>query len=306
MIPAATVWSTTSGLKLMNYYPAQNPWNGMWWAWQPSVIDDDMGRIAALGANTVRVIVQPGTFGYPQPQPAYLTELADVVSMAAAHGLRVQLTLFDEWYSYSDITGSEQWASAVLARFRGDPRIAFVELQNEIQPSNSAAMTWARALLPAIRSYSQAPVTVSVTGWNTATPLSQLIAALGPAQPDLYDLHFYGTPSYMLSAFKSAKQMAGGSPLVIGETGYSTDVNNNSIPGIAPTVAAHEQEQADYYYWAELSAHSVGLPPAAPWILSDFPSTLNINDTEQHFGLYRLDGSAKPAVSVLRSAFASA
>jgi Cellulase (glycosyl hydrolase family 5) len=306
MMQAPAVWAMTSGLKLMNYYPSENPWNGMWWSWEPSVVGADMGRIAALGANTVRLIVQPGTFGYPQPQPAYLTELADAISMAAANGLRVQLTLFDEWYSYGDITGSEQWAAAVLARFRGDPRIAFVELQNEIHPTNSTAMAWARALLPAVRNDSQAPVTVSVTGWNTATPLAQLIGALGPAQPDLYDLHFYGTPGYMLSTFKAAKQMAGGSPLVIGETGYSTDVNNDSIPGIAPNVAAHEQAQAYYYYCAEVSAHSAGLPPAAPWILSDFPSTLNISASEQHFGLYRLDGSAKPAVSVIRSAFTGA
>jgi cellulase (glycosyl hydrolase family 5) len=302
---AAAVSSMVAGLKLMNYYPAQNPWNGMWCDWYPGVIYGDMAKIAALGANTVRIIVQPGTFGYPTPSAQYMSELTQMINMAAANGLRVQLTLFDVWSDYTDISGGEQWAQAVLAPFRGDPEISFVELQNEIDPTNATEMAWARTMLPVIRTDSQLPVTVSVTGWNTATPLGQLISALGNSQPDFYDLHFYGTQQYMLSTFETAKQMAAAKPLLIGETGYSTDTGNTSIPGIAATVAAHEQEQATYLSQVEQAAQQAGLPPAAPWVLNDFAPVANISATEQHFGLYRLDGSPKPAVAVIKAAFAS-
>jgi endo-1,4-beta-mannosidase len=304
-ITSDPIAAMVGGVRLMNYYPARHPWNGMWSDWQQSAIDADMATIAALGANTVRVIVQPGTFGYPTPQPAYASRLAKMLDLAASHGLKVQLTLFDIWTNYNDLNGSRQWANAILSPLYGDPRIAFVELQNEIQPKDTTAMSWARTMLPVIRNASGRPVTLSVSGWNTATPLAQLISALRNSQPDFYDLHFYGTPENMLATFQSAKQLAAGRPLLIGETGYSTDANNNSVPNIAATVAAHEQEQATFLSQAEQATRAAGLPPAAPWILQDFPALPNLSPNEQHFGLYRLDGTPKPAAAVIHAAFTS-
>jgi endo-1,4-beta-mannosidase len=293
-----------SGLKEISYYPSQTPWGAMWFNWQPTAIDADLAKIAALGANTVRIFIQPATFGYPTPMTTYVSRLGQVLSMAAAHGLKVHLTLFDLFTSYTDITGSEQWASALLSPLHGDSRIAAVELQNEINPTNAQAISWAQTMLPAIRSYSGLPVTVSVTGWDTATPLAQLISALGSVKPDFYDLHVYGNPAFMQSAYLNAKQMAGSTPLIIGETGYSTDPSNTYWIGANQTVAMQEQAQAYYISYAEQTAKSVGLPPVGLWTLNDFPSGLpNVTAVEQHFGLYRLDGTAKPAVATVQSFF---
>jgi endo-1,4-beta-mannosidase len=301
--PALTVAALVAGLKEVSYYPSQHPWGSMWYQWQPAVIDADMAKLAALGANTVRIFVQPASFGYPVPQPSYIAEFGQMLSIAAAHGLKVQVTLFDLWHSYTDIAGSEQWAGDLLAPFHADPRIATVELQNEIDPTNQQAISWAQTMLPAVRADSGRPVTVSVTGWNTASALGQLIAALGPSQPDFYDLHFYGTPPYMLSTFESAEQMVDGKPLLIGETGYSSAATNNTIPGIPDNTAAHEDAQAQYYREVEEAARMAGLAPAGVWVLNDFPPMLDVDATDQHFGLFRLDGSAKPAVAVVRAAF---
>jgi hypothetical protein len=74
-----------------------------------------------LHTNTVRIILQAWTIGYPTPQPIMLTHLAQMLALAQAHGLRVQLTLFDWWNSYDDLTGSRQWArdpGAICARPR--------------------------------------------------------------------------------------------------------------------------------------------------------------------------------------------
>jgi endo-1,4-beta-mannosidase len=299
--------ATVSGLREISYYPSQNPWNGMWYQWYPGVIWADMAKIASLGANTVRVFVQPATFGYPVPTSTYISRLGQLVAMAAAHGLKVHLNLFDLWHSYTDLTGSQQWAGQILAPFHADPRISVVELQNEIDPTNTTAMAWASAMLPIIRSDSGLPVTVSVTGWdtNSATALGQLITGLGTSQPDFYDIHFYGIPPHMLSTFQTAKQIAHGTPLLVGETGYSTDPSNTSWIGAGQSVSTQEQAQAYFYAYVEQAAASAGLPKAASWTLNDFPALANLSATEQHFGLYRLDGTEKPAAAILKRYFTS-
>jgi endo-1,4-beta-mannosidase len=302
----AKVQSTVSAMRVVSYYPQQNPWGGMWTTWKPSVIDADLGRIAGLGANTVRIFLQPGAFGYPTPQAAIIERLSEFLTMAAAHGLQVQLTLFDTWNDYTDIDGSRTWAAAILDPLRDDTTIAAVELQNEIDPTDATAMAWARAMLPVIRTDADRPVTVSVTGWNTATPLQQLITALDGVKPDFYDLHFYGTPPYMLPTFQSAKQIAGGSPVIIGETGYSTSTNNTTILPILSTTSEQDQEQVTYYTDVERAAYNAGLPRAGIWTLNDFPPMAHVDAIEQNFGLYNLNGTAKPAVALIQSVFSSA
>ncbi len=309
---AATILNTSDttsmlqGLKEISYYPSVHSWNGMWYVWDPTPINTDFTKIQSLGANTVRIFIQPSTFGYPTPSSQYLNELNQVITMASAHGLKVHLTLFDEWSSYTDINGSLQWAQAILQPYFNDPRIAIVELQNEIDPTNSSAISWAQTMLPAVRNDSGKPVTVSVTGWNSTITLSQLIQNLGSVQPDLYDDHFYGNLEQAQAVFRSAKNLAKGVPLLVGETGYSTDTNNNSIPGVSSTTTAHEQYQSYYFYWIEEIAKNENLPLIPPWTLNDFVGSQYVNATEQHFGLYRLDGSAKPAAQIIQSIFMAA
>jgi endo-1,4-beta-mannosidase len=305
-LTAASVQWTVQGLREVNYDPSANSGGGLWYVWRPAMIDSDMARIASLGANTVRVFLQPDSFGYPNPQPRYLAELSQFIAIAASHGLRVHLTLFDLWSRYTDLAGSERWASAILGPFHADPRVAVVELQNEIDPTNSAAMAWARTMLPVIRQDAGVPVTVSVTGWNSTTALARLVAALGSSQPDFYDQHFYGNLSMAALVFSSAQRIAGTKPVFIGETGYSTNPLNTAAPDIALTVVAHEQAQASFFYWVELIAYNAGLPPVAPWTLYDFAPSKYISPIEQDFGLFRTDGSAKPVVAQITAAFARA
>jgi hypothetical protein len=303
---SARVRTTVARTRLMNYFPADHPQQGMWWNWDPVAIDRGMLHMEALGANTVRLIVFPGTFGFPISSPRYTAELRQAVAMAAAHGLRVVLSLFGAWGSYADLTGSEKWAASLLAPYRGDPEVAYVELQNEIDPGNLLAMSWARTMLPHVRVDAQRPVSVSVTGWDSANHLAELIQRLGSNQPDIYDYHFYGPLQHARSIFAAVKHIAAGRPIIIGETGYSTAVSNTSQPGVTPSVSAHEAFQSHFYSVVERTARRADLPPAAPWILSDFPPAPTINSVEQHFGLYRLNGTAKPAAATVRSAFLAA
>ena len=126
-------------VRSISYFPARGGWTLMWTHFDAKAIDRDLSRIAWLRANTVRVIVPARVFGYPEPEAEMSARLEKVVDLAARHGLRVELTLFDWWHDYSDVAGSRRWAAAVLSPYAGDARIAFVELQNEIRPQDSGA-----------------------------------------------------------------------------------------------------------------------------------------------------------------------
>ncbi len=305
--PSGPTAALVSGLKVMNYYTSTNSWANMWTTWNPSAIDGDFARIAALHANTVRVIVQAGTFGYPTPNPAMQAHLAQMVSLAQARGLRVQLTLFDWWGQYSDIAGSKAWAQAILAPFAGNHEIAFVELQNEIDPSNPAVLAWTEQMLPFLKSVDGGlPETVSV---YTLSGLQILANALRATPPDFYDFHYYGHAGDAFGQLAQAKAMVSPSPLFIGETGFSSALSNTAVGGLADNAASLEAYQDFYYRSVQDAAGSLGLGFVAPWVLSDFtPGSLTwapADSKEYGFGLYRTDGSAKPVAASVASAFAA-
>jgi hypothetical protein len=239
-----------------------------------------------------------------------LSHLAQIITLAANHGLQVQLTLFDWWSSYTDIAGSQQWASAVLSPYAHDPRIAFVELQNEMDPTNAAAMSWARQMLPFIRSLVPGtPLTISVWDGVGVPRLSALLSALQPASLDFADLHYYGGADVAETVLQQAMNAAAPLPLFIGETGYSSSLGNTQGSDLPNTTQSLEAYQDYYTRSVEFAAQSLGLPVAAVWTLTDFaPGSLtwvsSATSPEYGFGLYRTDGSAKPAAASVSAVMA--
>jgi len=291
-------------LRLVNYYPAHNGWTYMWRRWDRAAIDADFSRIASLNANTVRLIVQTPAFGWPEPTPRYTRRLADVVGLADAHGLHVELTLFDWWGGYKQVRKSELWARSIVAPYAGDPRIVTIELQNEMDPTNVKATTWARTLLPYLRQIDGGiPVTLSVSGHDPIAGIRAMRQALGSAAlPDYWSFHYYDKPELAYQTFQQAQQAAAPQPLFVGETGYWP---GDSDPPVT-SVADREDEQVRYLRTVETAAHLLGLPAVAPWILSDFSRSAipnRVRDVEYHFGLFRVDGTPKPAAEAVRAFF---
>jgi hypothetical protein len=267
----------------------------MWENWDLAALDRDFGEIAALHANAVRIIIQPSAFGYPKPHPVMVSRLAAAVASARSHGLKVQLTLFDKWGGYADLAGSTSWATTVLTPYRNDPEIAFVELRNEVDPADAGEMRWVRSELPVVKGLAGSiPVTVSVTGSDTSAVLTALKTALGPAQPDFYDVHYYGNPSDAYAQLAQDKAIASPSALFVGEVGMSTA----PVPG--QTEALTESAQDMFLRSVEWATEALGLPGAAPWMLQDLaagaiPSQGQMASDQSHYGLLRVDGSDKPA-----------
>ena len=298
-------------VRAISYYPARGAWTLMWTAFDAPAIDRDLARVAALRANTVRVIVPARAFGYPDPDSAMSARLERVVDLAAGHGLRVQLTLFDWWHDYRDVSGSRRWATALLSRYAGDERIAFVELKNELRPEDPGAADWAAALIPFVRELTRKPVTVSVPALDPARDLKLLRVALGDAQPDFYSAHFYWRPELAAEHLRAAAAAVAPLPLVLGETGYSTAIPYDIVPGVSASPSAREAQQAYYLRSLALVSRRLGLPPITPWVLSDFapeaipPDDPGIygNGREYSFGLFRVSGEAKPAAAAVRTIF---
>ena len=284
--------------KSMNYYPSNAGWSSMWTNFDPARIDADLARVAALGANNVRVIVFPQTFGYPAPAPTYTQRLATFIGIAAGHGLTVRVTLFDWWSAYTDVANSISWANAVLAPYVDDPRVIAVELKNEFQPNDQAAVAWVRQVIPAIRASAPAmPLTLSVDGGTGATGMSQIKSQLAGTPLDYYDYHFYGASERALAEIRRAQAAVAPDPVVIGETGASTASGNDG-------------QQGAYLSRVYRAAREAGVGSVAPWTLNDFsPGAIPANSAvsqqpaQYKYGLYRTDGTPKIAASVVGTAW---
>ena len=49
------------------------------------------------------------------------------------------------------MTSDERWAATVLRPYANDPRIAAIDVQNELDTSNSKAIRWAGSMVPYVR-----------------------------------------------------------------------------------------------------------------------------------------------------------
>jgi hypothetical protein len=282
-------------LKIVNYYPSNAGWTDMWTNYSHATTVADFTAIKSLGANTVRVIVQPSAVGYPNVAPSMRTDLDDMISVAGADGLSVQLTLFDMWSGYTDILGSEQWLQSLLAGETTNPTIAVVELKNEM-PLSTLSVAWATALMPFLQSVLPGvPRTISEPGTGGASALQTLLTDLPTSDIDAVDVHYYGDPALAGAELQQVKTMAGTTPVFIGETGVSTY-----------GTSAGEEAQTRFYEVMGQTAKDLGLAPPSPWMLNDVTRAggENLTTQQEYYGLRRADGSWKPAASVISQLFA--
>jgi hypothetical protein len=293
----ATRLTAVKTAKMINYYPSTAGWSKMWTAFDPAKIDADLATAQGLGATGVRALIFPATFGYPAPKADYAAKLATFVNLAGDRGMTVKFTLFDWWGSYSDTAGSTAWANAILKPYRDDKRVIAVELQNEFNATDPAALAWAKKIVPAVRSsFPTMPLTFSVDGAAGATGMGQIRTALSATPLDYFDFHFYGNSERALAMIRQAQATVAPIPMVIGEVGLNTLQNT-------------EGEQAVFLARVFQAAAVAGVQSVAPWTLTDFApgsipdSSVAKLPAQYNYGLYRLNGTAKPAAAVVKAAW---
>ncbi|MCP4648381.1 MAG: hypothetical protein GY852_11740, partial [bacterium] len=124
-----------------------------------------------------------------------------------------------------------------------------------------------------------------------------------PYEPDIYSLHWYPESEYSWTytfpeILDRAEQIVGLSNLLLGEFGYSA-------------YSFSETSQADLFRNVLYYADQKGVVHLGAWTLLDFPAGTPMcagkvpspEEGQECFGLYRTDGSEKPAASVLKRAF---
>jgi hypothetical protein len=300
------VASRIAGLRLMNYYPAANGWTKMWINWDPAVLKKDFARIHALGANAVRITVFPYAFGWPTISGRMAARFANTLKLAASAGLGVQLTLFDWWAAYHQIAQSRAWMKELLRPYASDPEIQLIEIKNELEPSDPAAVAWLRALLPTLRAVMpRTPSTVSVSSAEEGPAnFAQLRRDLAGSPLDVADIHFYGDDRMAYTWMLAAKRAAGPLPLFIGEIGFPAVGEGAITPEAADLLQAH------WFSVVFAAARAAGVSTPAPWTLYDFdPGANSRTSIEQdprnyYYGLYSATGQARPSVWVVKQAFA--
>ena len=293
-LPTASPRVPVTGLKIMNYYPATNGWEDMWRNYSHATTVSDFAAISSLGANTVRIIVQPDAVGYPNVSPNMRADLDDAVAVAASEHLSVQLTLFDLWHNYGDVSGSETWVSSLLQDLGGNTTIALVELQNEM-PLSASSISWTKTMLPYLSTVLPGvPRTLSQAASGGFAAINSMLTSIPSSDIDAIDVHVYGDPSLATQELGSVVSVANGRPVFIGEAGAST-----------AGTAAGEEYQARFFEVLGQTAHDLGLPPPGVWMLNDVTSAsgVHLTTTSSDYGLRRADGTWKPAAGVVRSIF---
>ena len=303
-IRAAAVKTTVSQIKVVNYYPRTHGWTSMWTDWQPGQMNADFAQIHSLGANAVRISTFPSVMGFPTVSAVMAQRLRQMLSLASANHLSVQLTLFDWFGNWAQITRSQQWVESLLGSYSKDPRITMIELANEVDPSNTTFMAWAKALLPTVRRVAPLPLTtLSVTGTLATGParLAALVKGLRGSPLEAADIHFYALVRDAYQFLSAAKKAAGGLPLFVGEAGLPVP-----FPGGRES-SMGDWTQAQYLDSVFHAARTLGLSYPAPWTLHDFSATVMPGGTmipdEYHFGLFRSDNTIRPAGNVVTTWF---
>ena len=306
----------------VNYYPRDTPWGGMWTRTPAAVWSNDMARAAALRANAVRTFVsfspalqQAGLLQADgAPTAAYLDKLDAFLGAAWHSGLRT-IVCFDfdpRTLGAADAQARERRAlEAVVGAHRDDGRVLLWDLMNE--PDDDAKWTeptraYLRDAAPLVRGLDTNHLTTVGMTWRI-----DRIREVG--LPDVIQYHEYCPKAVLFergaarveATIANQRRVGGARPLLIGEFGLCTardpqfgaEEAQRAKIGAAP---GSEEDQAKLYgivLSAARQAHAAGV---LAWCLYDYPIR---NPDEAQFGLFRIDGSPKPAAAVLREAFAS-
>jgi hypothetical protein len=298
----------------------------LWGTYNDAQVQSDLSLLSGMGANAVRIFVSTGDTGtYPSISPTFSSNLGDFVHTAQADGLKVVLSIFNQYPyipavsgGWSDTASAAKWMSSLVAPYKNNPEIAYLEMRNEVPapgydsptPSGSGtqAAAWLNALMPQLRvDAGSDPIVLSqnhgVAGYEALD--SALSAA---AKPDAYSYHFYDYPGFLGGQLALLEQNLS-KPVFVGETGYSTALSNTvgGGAGLAQDQNVRNAYQAWYLQAVSFVTNTMGLGNPGMWQLWDTPNASSAYETD--FGLYDNSSGttvAKPAAAALSAVFAAA
>ena len=220
------------------------------------------------------------------------------------------------WYGDGEIVAAqERLAAAATAALAGHPGVWAWDLGNEnsnctVPPSRAAGEAWLERMASAIRENDPGrPVTIGIHMEDLEED-----RGIGPAEAarwcDLVSMHGYpiyadwaaGATDHELLPFLTeiTRWLSGGAPVLFEEFGLPT-----GLPGTGSDLLVSEQDAAAYTGRALDGLRRSGCVGALLWCFADYVPALDATPPfdlavhERSFGLWRADGSPKPAVAEL-------
>ncbi len=297
-------------LKGINYYPSAHPWAHMWQEWDGPAVARELRRARhELGINTVRALVpyrwiHGWTDGQGNLEPVMLYRLREFIQLAGEQELKVIVTLFD-WHDGEAPAGSEAEANdlkylrTIVSAFKDDDRVLAWDLHNE--PDNYAAwltgrapevVDWLARMADATRAIDRRhPLTVGVGKHDslwTPAPDGRTIADIS----DIISVHGYDAAGFgrMVDEVRARTTK----PIVLEEFGWPSGPECGGM---------YFDEPSQLYLYREVNKVLAGgqLSGAVSWWFQDPPAALPYAyDEHGYYGLYRRDGSPKPATAPFR------
>ncbi len=227
-------------------------------------------------------------------------------------------TAIRNWYSDPDVVAAqERLAAAVAGALAGHPAVWAWDLGNEnsnctVPPDASSAQAWLERITGVLRRRDPGrPVTIGIHMEDLEED-----RVIGPAEAaahcDFVSMHGYpiyadwsaGPADDRVVPFLEAmtRWLAGGVPVFFEEFGLPT----TPAPGRSPPMAVDERTAATYVGSVLDGLWAHGALGAAVWCFSDYAAALFADAPfdrsvhERSFGLWRADGSSKPAVAAVR------
>jgi hypothetical protein len=294
-------------LRGVNYYPQGKPWADMWEYWDGYQIERELLQARdELGINVVRVLIPFGWADWDKTvNEEQLDQLRQLTSIAGRLNLRLIMTLFDFSDEFEQATSRAtnrqlQYLRAIVPAMANDERILAWDIHNEPDHYN----TWKRGDAQ------------NVLGWlgmmadeiRRLDPNHLITVGMGQYdnlwQPgpdgrrvidysDIVSVHIYNAADAQRQLDELRTYTS--KPILLEEFGWPT----------GPTCAVQgfdEAAQAANYH-AFLQAAQGRTVGTVAWALRDYDSgpSMRWDSHQEHYGLYRPDGSLKPAAEVFRA-----
>ena len=288
----------------VNYYPSDTPWRNFWRDFDVQIISRDMDHVKNLGGNVVRIFLSYQDFLDPTTAKINITNLTQFLDIARKKRLLVIPTLFDLKPSFGPGTWAidVEYLEGVLPVLATSNQIAFIDIKNEanldfVAHDKAEILAWLRTMIALTRELS--PETPISIGWSSSAHAGTLVDDL-----DVVSYHAFGAPKDTETGLRRARALSNGLPVVVSEIGASSYSFAFGLPGSEGRQARILRDQL------KKLENSAGV---LVWTLHDFdevdPSVFGVSPWRRNlqtaFGLYRVDGSEKPAARVVRQAFSS-
>lgn len=291
----------------VNYYPSRSPWRRFLTDTDMNVVDRELDLIALAGFNTVRLYLWNDALFQCEgsgavPEPTAFRILDSVVQRAAVRGLRIIMTLNDmpdleNYPLYSNPAHTVAQTDFIVSRYANEPTIMAWDMRNagdldygiedemEGPFSRDLVINWLAETSARIREIDGRHLLTAGWGFDTAASIPYVdFVSFAHWSEDLDELR-----GRVISLNNATTK-----PIVLTSFGYSTFEHSDDVQ-------------------AELIAGAVNVIEeygAAGWVLwtgFDFPLTATCvepacpseDNREHHFGLWRTDYTAKPALGII-------